>query len=355
MTLIVQSHVTNLTPGMERSTLASAGRSAETNGDRMARGLPGRCVRGRFKHLIRPEDCAADFLAEVHDCARDGGCTTGRIMSARYKEEIMASSYGRCRVATCPNSKKRVLLPALGLCATCYKADLAARKRGPAPALVDDLTPKEIPIIDQEEVAAMSTALSASGQDETTENAQESSEIRVAAGQDVPTTVSAQDVTCHDPAAEAAARSSDPVEIPVNMATVRELVLDTSRPFSLNGIEFDPAVLASPTKPPLVHISKIGNLHISKAAHQSFDLGQYVSVCIIPSKDKSALALVFSAREGKGFRRLTADHSSQFTPKASAREIKRSCPEIVGRKLLLSATDTPGAFVAVVTGDEVAA
>lgn len=338
MTLIVQSHVTNLTPGMERSTLTSAGRSAETNGDRMARGLPGRCVRGRFKHLIRPEQCAAFFLCEFIDCARDGGCSTGRLMAARYKEQLMASSYGKCRNEACPNSKKRVLLPALGLCAACYKADLAARKRGPA----------------SEEVAAMSAAMSTDGQGEHTGITEEHGENGVAAGQDMASPVSAQDVTCYDPAAEAAALDAvmgldapAPAAGQNHVAEPSKMVTDFTRPFSFGGFDFDPLQVAPPAGRPVVRLSKSGNFHVSTPATKTFDLLRFRYVRIIPDKTGTVLALIFSTENTDGGRSLAVEKKSPFALKASAGSISRTVPGVVGKPLELRPMGQDGVFVAV--------
>lgn len=342
MTLIVQSHVTNLTPGMERSTLASAGRSAETNGDRMARGLPGRCVRGRFKHQIRPEACAAEFLAEVHDCARDGGCTTGRLMAARYKEDIMASSYGRCRITTCPNSKKRVLLPALGLCATCYKADLAARKRGVAPVMPAGQTPKKSPILAPEEVAAMSAVMSTDGQGEHLGITEEHCEKGVAAGQDVSTPVSAQDVTCHDPAAEAAARASDPVNPPD--------VIDESQPFVLAGIEFEPLHERRRTGGNYLTIRQ-KNIGISVDAAEELGLGGYEYASYTVSKDGQAVAVKFSVEARPKALKISRKTGNIVI---SAQPLGNRYPGLVGKRGRLEFTGVRGWYVARF-GGEVAA
>jgi len=353
MPLIVQSHVTNLTPGMERSTLASAGRSAETNGDRMALGLPGRCVRGRFKHLIRPEQCAADFLAEVHDCARDGGCTTGRLMAARHKEEIMASSYGRCRVATCPNSKKRVLLPALGLCATCYKADLAARKRGQAPVVAEGQTANKSPILAPEEVAAMGAVVSTDGQGDHTGITEEHGDNGVAAGQDMASPVSAQDVTCHDPAAEAAARASDPVEFPVTMADVREIVadvIDESQPFVLAGIEFEPMHERRRTGGNYLTV-RAKNIGISVDAAEELGLNDYQFASYTVSKDGLAVAVKFSIEARPKALKISRKTGNIVI---SAQPLGNRYPGLVGKRGVLEFTGVRGWYVARF-GGEVAA
>lgn len=331
MTLIVQSHISNLTPGMERSTLASAGRSAETNGERMARGLPGRCVRGRFKNLIRPEQCAAFFLCEFIDCARDGGCTTGRLMAARYKEQLMASSYGKCRNEACPNSKKRVLLPALGLCATCYKADLAARK-GKKPAA------RVSTILDAEESAALDKAIG-----ERT-----------------------QDVTCHDPAAEAAARKknlvpeevlgipiADPVEFPVTMADVREIVadvIDESQPFTLAGIEFEPMHERRRTGGNYLTV-RAKNIGISVDAAEALGLNDYQFASYTVSKDGLAVAVKFSVEARPKALKISRKTGNIVI---SAQPLGNRYPGLIGKRGVLEFTGVRGWYVARF-GGEVAA
>jgi len=136
-------------------------------------------------------------------------------------------------------------------------------------------------------------------------------------------------------------------ELPVQV----EETLDPSKPFSLAGFEFDPKVFAKPLSPATVHISKSGNLHISRGAFVAFDLGRFVAVSMVPSRDKRALALVFSTTDIKGYRHLTPDHSSTCNPKASAREVIRVWPEVVGQKLLMRETLAAGAFVAVLDGE----
>lgn len=318
MTLIVQSHVTNLTPGMERSTLASAGRSAETNGDRMARGLPGRCVRGRFKHPIRPESCAAEYLLGEPDCVRDNGCTTGRIMAARYKGEVMARNLGFCTGPDCPSKGEEVLIKCAGMCATCYRMDLAARK-GKKPA------PKESPILAPEESAALDKAMAHRS----------------------------QEVTCHDPAAEAAARASNPVEIPVTMATVREIVadeIDESRRFTLAGIEFEP--LRKHRIPGENRVSvRSTSIGISSAAYQAHGLDRYTHARYTVSVDGKSLALKFFDGP-KGDAVKIDRHKGGVS--LSAVPLVRAYPHLVGKRAALESTDMAGWYVARF-GGEVAA
>lgn len=351
MPLIVQSHVTNLTPGMERSTLASAGRSAETNGDRMARGLPGRCVRGRFKRLIRPEACAAEYLFNEPDCVRDGGCSTGRIMADRYKREVMERNLGFCSHPDCPSKGEEVLIKCAGMCATCYRMDLAARK-GKKPAA------RVSPILAPEEVAAMSTALSASGRDESPEKAQESSENRVAAGQDVSKPVSAQDVTCHDPAAEAAALDAVAgLDSPTPAAGQYhffqpENKVDLTRPFSFAGFEFDPGTPPPPPGRPIARLSPSGNISFSSAATQAHNLKRFQYVRVIPDKTGNALALIFLAEKAGGARKLGTERKSGTSLKASAEAVARVAPGLVGKPLELKPMGQDGAFVAVAVAVE---
>lgn len=291
MTLIVQSHITNLTPGMERSTLASAGRSAETNGDRMSRGLPGRCVRGRFKHLIRPEDCAAEYLFGEPDCVRDGGCTTGRIMADRYKGEVMARNLGFCTGPDCPSKGEEVLIKASGMCATCYRMDLAARK-GKKPA-----APRS------------------------------------------------QDVTCHDPAAEAAARASGPVEFPVTMADVREIVadeIDESRRFTLAGIEFEPMHERRRTGGNYLTV-RAKNIGISVDAAEALGLNDYQFASYTVSKDGLAVAVKFSVESRPKALKISRKTGNIVI---SAQPLGNRYPGLVGKRGVLEFTGVRGWYVA---------
>lgn len=299
MTLIVQSHVTNLTPGMERSTLASAGRSAETNGDRMARGLPGRCARGRFKHMIRPEDCAAEYLFNEPDCVRDGGCSTGRIMAARYKGEVMARNLGFCSHPDCPSKGEEVLIKCAGMCATCYRMDLAERK-GKKPA-----APRS------------------------------------------------QDVTCHDPAAEAAARASGPVEFPATMATVREIVadaIDESRPFTLAGIEFEPLHERRRTGGNYLTV-RAKNIGISVDAAEELGLNDYQFASYTVSKDGQAIAVKFSVEARPKALKISRKTGNIVI---SAQPLGNRYPGLVGKRGVLEFTGVRGWYVARF-GGEVAA
>lgn len=308
MPLIVQSHVTNLTPGMERSTLASAGRSAETNGDRMARGLPGRCVRGRFKHLIRPEDCAAEYLFNEPDCARDNGCTTGRIMAARYKGEVMARNLGFCTGPDCPSKGEEVLIKCAGMCATCYRMDLAARKgKKPAARVSTILAP--------EESAALDKAMERT-----------------------------HDVTCHDPAAEAAARASDPVEFPVTMATVREIVadaIDETQPFTLAGIEFEPLHERRRTGGNYLTV-RAKNIGISVDAAEELGLNDYQFASYTVSKDGLAVAVKFSVEARPKALKISRKTGNIVI---SAQPLGNRYPGLVGKRGVLEFTGISGWYV----------
>jgi hypothetical protein len=314
MPLIVQSHITNLTPGMERSTLASAGRSAETNGDRMARGLPGRCVRGRFKHLIRPESCAAEFLFNEPDCVRDGGCTTGRIMADRYKGEVMARNLGFCTDPDCPSKGEEVLIKCAGMCAPCYRMDLAARK-GKKPAA------RVSTILDAEESAALDKAMER-----------------------------AQDVTCHDPAAEAAARASNPVEFPVTMATVREIVadaIDESRPFTLAGIEFEPMHERRRTGGNYLTV-RAKNIGISVDAAEALGLNDYQFASYTVSKDGLAVAVKFSVEARPKALKISRKTGNIVI---SAQPLGTRYPGLVGKRGVLEFTGVRGWYVARFDGE----
>lgn len=327
MTLIVQSHISNLTPGMERSTLSSAGRSAETNGDRMARGLPGRCVRGRFKHLIRPEACAAEFLFNEPDCVRDGGCTTGRIMAARYKGEVMARNLGFCTGPNCPSKGEEVLIKCAGMCATCYRMDLAARKGRKPAARVST-------ILDAEEVAALDKAMDR-----------------------------AQDVTCHDPAAEAAAWKknlvpeeviglpvADPVEFPVTLADVREIVadaIDETQPFTLVGIEFEPMHERRRTGGNYLTV-RAKNIGISVDAAEALGLGGYEYASYTVSKDGLAVAVKFSVEARPKALKISRKTGNIVI---SAQPLGNRYPGLVGKRGALEFTGVRGWYVARFDGE----
>jgi len=157
---------------------------------------------------------------------------------------------------------------------------------------------------------------------------------------------------CYRPACKEARKpAAEPFEKIEELPGAVGATLDPSKPFSLAGFEVDPKVFAKPLSPATVHISKSGNLHISRGAFVAFDLGRFVAVSMVPSRDKRALALVFSTTDIKGYRHLTPDHSSTCNPKASAREVIRVWPEVVGQKLLMRETLAAGAFVAVLDGE----
>lgn len=177
------------------TTINMAGTTAEAAASSAARGQRIKCNRGLGWMTLR--ECVGRFLAGQEDqndqnnpCARDLGCSAGRVRVNMLQEdgEMGKSNYGAC--VECGRKGNR---DSAGRCylEACKKdrgkkptlAQESAPATIPAPAdgldLVDDLTLKESPILDAKEVAA---------------------------GRAMASQVSPQDVTCHDPAAEAAAR-----------------------------------------------------------------------------------------------------------------------------------------------------
>ncbi len=350
------------------TTINAAGTAAEAAASSVARGGRLKCNRGLGWMTLR--ECVERFQAgqdnpndQNNPCARDLGCSAGRARVNMLQEdgEMGKSNYGAC--VECNRKGNR------DSANRCYNvACKKARGKKPEPTpeaaptptpatadgldLVDDLTPKESPILAPEEVAAMSTALSASGRDEFPEKAQESSENRVAAGQDVSTPVSAQDVTCHDPAAEAAALDAvmgldapAPVGGQDHFVEPNKMVTDFTRPFSFAGFEFDPGTPPPPPGLPIVRLTSSGNLSFSFAATQTHGLQRFQYVRVIPDKTGSALALIFLNEKQEGARKLGPEGKSAL--KISVETLCRTNPGLVGKALELRPMGQDGAFVAV--------
>ena len=66
------------------ATFLRAASSADTHGDRRSRGLSAPCVRGRYKGFISPFLCLGDYRNGSLECSRDGGCSVGRVLLAKF-------------------------------------------------------------------------------------------------------------------------------------------------------------------------------------------------------------------------------------------------------------------------------
>lgn len=202
---------------------------------------------------------------------------------------------------------------------------LQAPSSAPASAapLVDDLTPMGSPILDAEEVAAM----------------------------DAAATSPVLDVTCHDPAAEAAALDAVmgldavPAGGRDHFVDANKMVTDFTRPFSFAGLEFDPGTPPPPPGLPIVRLTSSGNLSFSFAATQAHDLKRFRYVRVIPDKTGSALAVIFLNEKQEGARKLGPEGKSAL--KISVETICRTNPGLVGKPLELRPMGQDGAFVAV--------
>lgn len=330
-----------LTP-QRTTTINAAGTAAEAAASSVARGGRLKCNRGLGWMTLR--ECVERFQAGQEDsndqnnpCARDLGCSAGRVRVKMLQEdgEMGKSNYGacvecgrkgnrdsagRCYLETCKRSRGKKPAPAMGHEATPPTGPVPAA----SPAMEDDSTPKDSPILDVEEVAA---------------------------GQAIAAPVSAQDVTCHDPAAEASAldavmgldavtpAGADHVE------DVRHMVSDFTRPFSFAGFEFDPGTPPPPPGLPIVRLTSSGNLSFSFAATQTHGLQRFQYVRVIPDKTGSALALIFLKEKQEGARKLGPEGKSAL--KISVETLCRTNPGLVGKPLELRPMGQNGAFVAV--------
>lgn len=127
-----------------------AGDAAERSARDSERGLAVACSRGRGR--VTAVECATLYLAGQEDpelapdCARDLGCSTGRIKAQKLQTGDIMGKWGRCANPACENSKKQSSLPAKGLCGVCYKRVLAGKMEWPPKAdpLTDPLEMREV-------------------------------------------------------------------------------------------------------------------------------------------------------------------------------------------------------------------
>ncbi len=350
------------------TTINAAGTAAEAAASSAARGQRIKCNRGLGWMTLR--ECVERFQAgqdapedQNNTCARDLGCSAGRVRVNMLQEDTMGkSNYGACVECNRKgnrDSANRCYNPRCKQSRGKQPAQASEASPNPAPAeaaaasLVDDLTPKESPILGPDDVAAMDAVLTTSGQDEQSEKTQEYFEQGVAAGQEISTSGPTHDVTCHDPTAEAAALDAvaglDSVQAggQNHFVDANKMVSDFTRPFSFAGYEFDPGTATPPPGRPIARLSPSGNISFSSAATQAYGLARFQYVRIIPDKTGSALALIFMVEQDGGARKLGVERKSGTSRKASAEAVARVAPGLVGKALEMRPMGQDGAFVAV--------
>ncbi len=298
-------------PDFAGRTMTQAATAAETAAFSSSRGRAARCSRGMGS--VTPVECASLFLVSQEDetlaknCARELGCSTGRLKAQKLLSGEIMSREGKCANQKCPNSKKRVTLPAKGLCGKCYAQTRTGDLEWPPlvekPAEADPLAMRESSLLSEAEMAAVQDHFSQLG------------------------------------------KMVDPM--PDHIVEPNKMVTDFSAPFSFGGFEFDPGVQPTPPGQPSIRLSTSGNLHISSAATKTFGLLRYKFVRITPDKTGTALAMIFSAETVPGARSLAAERKSPYALKASARQVARIAPAVVGKTLELRSMGQDGALLAV--------
>lgn len=292
---------------LQPSSVISAGRAAETHGDRMANGQPFTCPRGASEAPVDPKQCAEMWRAEISPCLSEayGACFIGAINDTKFPEDHVGGKYDYCANPDCPNKGRKMALPAKGLCGVCYKRVLAGKTEWPPkPLAADPLEMRECP----EEPQA---------------------------------TTSAQDVTCYDVAADMAARGGDQDHTEEDS----DLPEDLDRPFEVAGVRFLP-VSSKPvaTRAPIVTIRNGAIIAFSAAAAERYSLREYAYARLVPSEDRTVLGVKFFHSDRPGAHLVQKkEHSGAVV---SARAFLRNMPGVVGKKAILESTEWTGFFVA---------
>jgi hypothetical protein len=219
----------------------------------------------------------------------------------------------------------------------------------PAPAdgldLVDDFTPKESPLVD---------VIPQNGQHCQRYPLSVLDALADEDAQDEAAASPVQDVTRHDPAAEAAALDAvmgldapAPAGGQDHFVELNKMVIDFSKPFRFGGFYFDPGTAIPPPGRPIARLAASGTLSFSSAATQAHALKRFQYVQVIPDVSGSALALIFMTEKAGGARKLGTERKSGTSLKASAESVARVAPGLVGKPLELRPMDQDGAFVAV--------
>jgi hypothetical protein len=313
-------------PDYSPRTMSQAAVAAESQAFASSRGRRIKCNRGRG--WMTTAECVALYWAgqddpepEKNPCSRDLGCSAGRMRAINFEEDDMSKA-GRTNYGNCVACGRKGNRDSAG---QCYRADCKiARKVKPAKP--------ESPILDDGEFEVLGEGLGTgmgggqtvevgqSGQDETTGEAEGIAPGEVASGQD-------------------------------HIVDATEMVPDFAAPFAWDGFEFDPATPPPPAGQPTARLSPSGNFHISSPATRTHNLLRYKFVRIIPDKTGTALALIFSADAMDGARSLAAERKSPHALKASARQVARTAPAVVGKTLELRSMGQDGALLAVVVGE----
>lgn len=310
------------------SSVISAGRAAETHGERMAHGRTFRCPRGASEFRIEPKECAERWRAKTPPCLSEtyGLCNIGAINDKKYPEDFMGGTFGFCKNPECPNKGRKMSLPAKGLCGTCYKRMRAGKLAWP-------------PKPGQEEMPA--TSADAGKMGTVSGRAQPFEKIEEFRARQVePETAGAS------PKAERC-RSCDEVQDHLSHpGKMVDLPEDLDRPFEVAGVRFIPSP-GLPTDPPILTIRKDG-LAINRAAEKIFGLVRYSHARPVLSEDGKTVGIKFYASDRPGSRLLQRP-AKMCTTISNVPFVRAT--GLIGRKARLESTEWDGFFVARFEGE----
>ena len=229
------------------------------------------------------------------------------------------SSHGRCANRECPNSKKSVTLPAMGLCGACY-GKVRAHKMAWPPEREET---GQVGGGQINEITSATCAHNAEKINETTNRQGAASQV--------------------EPSENIGGLpGTDHISQPGKMAP--DLPEDLDRPFTVAGINFVPAQPKRTMGDPIVTIRNKSIIAISAAAAIKYKLRDFSHARLVPSDDGAAIGVKFFHASRPGA--VRAQRKERLGVTLSAQAFLRGVPGLIGMKATLEPTEWDGFFVA---------